>query len=229
MLAMTADDDRARKAFAKFLEVHSLSGRAISKAAGLSPSAASQFIRGNSQSPKSETIRKFANAATDLLGRTVSVPEITGDKRMQQVFEDWGGPLEASDRRTPIRHYVGAGDEVHVVDDQHPIGHTPSPPGFERERGAAVVVRGDSMRPLFEPGDMLFFRQRFTPPASAKQLPLRPVIVQIKGGALYVKKLLPGTSKGRFHLISLSPLTTPMQDQAVESFAHIEWVRPKLT
>ena len=146
-----------------------------------------------------------------------------------------GGPLPTSPRRrygmaeeaeTPIAHYVGAGDEVHLIGEDGAIDYTPSPPGFERDRGAAVIVRGESMRPIFDPGDMLFFRHRRDPPTAAKDLPARPVIVETAGGALYVKKLLPGSKKGRFHLLSINPLTPPMQDQPVRSFAYIEWVKP---
>lgn len=128
---------------------------------------------------------------------------------------------------TPVAHYVGAGDQVFLLDgDDSPVDYVPAPPGFEREKGAAVVVRGDSMRPLYEPGDLLFFRQRRDPPATSKEVPLRPVIVQVKDGPLYVKRMLAGTKRGRFHLISVNPLTPVLQDQPVESFAVIEWVKP---
>ncbi len=129
----------------------------------------------------------------------------------------------------PIAHYVGAGDEVHLFDGDHnAVDHTPAPPGFQRDKGAAVQVRGESMRPLYEPGDLLFFRRRLHPPATPKDVPVRPVIVQVKDGPLFVKRLLPGTKRGRFHLISVNPLTPIMQDQPVESFALIEWVKPKV-
>lgn len=134
------------------------------------------------------------------------------------------------EHETPIIHYVGAGDEVHLISDagtETAIDYTASPPGFERDKGAAVIVRGESMRPIYDPGDMLFFRHRRRPPATPKELPIRPVIVQVAGGTLYVKKLLPGTKKGRFHLLSINPLTPPLQDQPVESFAYIEWVKPR--
>ncbi|WP_020697441.1 S24 family peptidase [Reyranella massiliensis] len=136
-------------------------------------------------------------------------------------------PAERKSQQTPIRHYVGAGDEIHIINEDGPIDETDAPPGYGWETGGAAVVRGDSMRPYFDPGDILFFRHRRSPPASAKALPVRPVIVYTSSGALYVKKLLPGTKKGRFHLLSLNPLTPALQDQPVESFAYIEWVKPR--
>lgn len=148
-------------------------------------------------------------SAPELLGRPVSL------RPAQEVPQ------------TPIKHYVGAGDEVHLFDGDDAFDETPAPPGFEGDKGAAAIVRGESMRPIYDPGDMLFFRFRFDPPATAKDMPSRPVIVQVKDGPLYVKKLLPGTRKGRFHLLSINPLTAVLQDQLVESFAYIEWVKPK--
>lgn len=136
-------------------------------------------------------------------------------------------PAQADGPETPIQHYVGAGDEVHIIDGDSPVDYTPSPPGFQRDHGAACIVKGESMRPIYDPGDMLFFRHRRNPPLLAKDLPTRAVIVQVKSGPLYVKKLLPGTKKGHFHLLSINPLTPILQDQPVESFAYIEWVKPR--
>tara|TARA_R110000822_G_C15317873_1_gene493394 strand:- start:414 stop:1100 length:687 start_codon:yes stop_codon:yes gene_type:complete len=133
--------------------------------------------------------------------------------------------------QTPVRHYVGAGDEVYMFDqggDDDAIEWEPAPPGFDRQNGSAVIVRGESMQPLYDPGDLLFFRHRRNPPMTPKDLPLRPVIVQIKEGPLYVKKLLPGTRRGLFHLLSVNPRAPVLHDQAVESFAYIEWVKPRM-
>lgn len=227
ILPMADDNDRARRAFARFLKAHNLSGRGISIAAGLSSSAASQFIQGNARSPKADTMRAFARAASDLLGRPVSAAELVGEKAQAEIPAP-RRPREDDEPQVPVAHYVGAGDQVILLDgDDSPVDYTPAPPGFERDKGAAVLVRGESMRPLYEPGDLLFFRHRRQPPATAKECPQRPVIVQVKDGPLYVKRLLPGTKRGRFHLISVNPLTPILQDEAVESFAMIEWVKPK--
>lgn len=153
----------------------------------------------------------LGKSAADLLGKPIALR-----------------PAPTEEPETPVAHYVGAGDEVHIIDGDAPVDYTPSPPGFERDRGAACIVRGASMRPIYDPGDMLFFRHRRDPPTDPKDVPERAVIVQVKDGPLYVKKLLPGTKKGRFHLLSINPLTPILQDQPVESFAYIEWVKPKV-
>ena len=102
-------------------------------------------------------------------------------------------------------------------------GHRATVP-IRHEKGSAVVVRGESMMPIFQPGDVLFFRLREDPPK--KDLPLRAVIVQIADGPLYLKKLLPGTKRGLFHLISVNPNTPVILDADVESIARVGWVKP---
>jgi hypothetical protein len=127
------------------------------------------------------------------------------------------------DRPTvPVQHFVGAGDEVHLFDDDARVDTTSAPPGYEN--GSAVIVRGDSMRPTFQPGDLLFFRQREEPPK--KDTPLRAVIVQVTDGPLLLKKILPGTKRGLFHLISVNPTTPEMLDRHVDSIARIGWIKP---
>lgn len=120
-----------------------------------------------------------------------------------------------------VAHYVGAGDVVHVFDDSDAIDYHDAPPGFER--GAAGIVRGESMLPMYDDGDVLFWRRLDPPP---KEPPKRAVIVKIKNGPLYLKKLLPGSKKGLYHLVSINPITKTLIDQPVEAIARIGWVKP---
>lgn len=131
-------------------------------------------------------------------------------------------PDDGERATVPVRHFVGAGDVVHLIDGDSPLEDTAAPPGYEN--GAAVIVRGESMLPIFQPGDLLFFRMREDPPK--KDLPMRAVIVQVTDGPLYLKKLLPGTKRGLFHLISVNPNTPTLLDAQVESIARIGWVKP---
>lgn len=142
-----------------------------------------------------------------------------GEEVMPDIMPDDGGwPT------VPIRHYVGAGDEVHLFGEDEPrIGDTAAPPGFEH--GSAVIVRGSSMRPTFIPGDMLFFKSRDDPPRPT-DLPKRAVIVEVTDGPLFLKKILPGTAPGLFHLISVNPTTPDMLDRRIQSIARIGWIRP---
>lgn len=210
---------RALKAVMREREL-TINGWAV--AAGVSEGTIRNFLKGGEHGSDSLSDRTYSLLANAI---GVTVAELQGEKAPDRV------PTSEDLPQTPIAHYVGAGDEVHLFDDagtETAIDYTASPPGFERDKGAAVIVRGESMRPIYDPGDLLFFRRRREPPATAKDLPVRPVIVEVRGGQLYVKKLLPGTRKGRFHLLSINPLTPVLQDQAVESIAYIEWVKPRV-
>lgn len=208
---MVDDVERVRKAFAKFMKLNKLSGRAVSIQGGLSPSAAQQFMNGNSRSPKADTFAKFAKGAAAEMGRPVSVAEITGEIATGGVPE------------IPIRSYVGAGDEIiQLHDDDPPIDWTPPPPGLEDAEG--TLVRGSSMVPLYREGDLLFHRRLTIDP---RRLRDEVVILQTKAGKRYVKLLQPGTTKGTFRLVSINPLFPPLDNQVLVWVAPILWVRKR--
>ena len=207
---MPYNAEQRRHALDNFMTANNLQPKAWAREAGLSESALWPFMKGKkTKALGDDTYEKLAEAATELLGRSISAAELRGEP--------------PANPEIPLRHYVGAGDEVHLIDTDAEIDYTPAPPGYEK--GSAAIVRGDSMKPTFDPGDMLFFRRREAPPAF-KDLPQRPVIVQVKNGPLYVKKLLPGTKRGRYHLLSVNPLTPVLQDQPIDSIARIGWIKP---
>ncbi len=78
------------------------------------------------------------------------------------------------------------------------------------------------MLPAFEDGDVPVWRQLEAPP---RKLPKRAVVVELDDGRLFLKKLLPGTRKGRYHLISVNPVTAPLLDQKVRAIARIGWLK----
>lgn len=119
-----------------------------------------------------------------------------------------------------VLHFIGAGDLIHIIDTDEGFDYTDAPPGFER--GAAGIVRGDSMRPAYDDGEILFWRSLEEPP---KKLPDRAVIVKVKDGPLYLKQLIPGSKRRHFHLQSINPLTRMLLDQEVEAIARIGWVK----
>ena len=206
---MSFDPEQRRAALNAFIRAHSLKVLPWCTAAGLNEASLRGFLAKRTRSLSDETYVLLADAATELLARAVTAAELRGE--LPRTVE------------VPLRHYVGAGDEVHIIDGDEAIDYVEAPPGYAK--GSAAVVRGESMRPTYDPGDLLFFRRRESPPAF-KDLPLRPVIVQVKDGRLLVKKLLPGTKRGRYHLLSVNPLTPVIQDQVVESIARIGWIKP---
>lgn len=190
-----------------FIDRNKLKVQTWTNASGLSEAGLRAFLAGRADSMSDRTYEKLAAGATQLLQQPISAAALRGDKP----------PVVT----VPIFHYVGAGDIIHLVEDSEPIDWTEAPPGYDK--AGAGVVQGDSMRPTYEDKDVLFWRHLEAPPA---RMPRRAVVVKVKDGPLYVKKLLAGSKKGRFHLLSVNPLTPPLEDQPVEAIARIGWVKP---
>jgi hypothetical protein len=47
--------------------------------------------------------------------------------------------------------------------------------------------------------------------------------VRLKSGELLLKRVLPGTKRGRYHLVSVGASGRDAQDQAIEALSTIEW------
>lgn len=190
------------------MRAHHLKAYPWCKAANLAEATLRGFLACRTRTLNDETYVQLAEAAAEITGRNVSASELRGE--LPKVVE------------IALRHYVGARDEVHLIDEDEAIDYVEAPPGYAK--ASAAMVRGESMRPTFEPGDILFFRRK-EDPAALKELPARPVIAQVRDGPLYVKQLLPGTRRGRFHLLSINPSTAPIQNQVVDSIARVGWVK----
>jgi phage repressor protein C with HTH and peptisase S24 domain len=201
------DAEQRRRVLQTFIDRNKLKVQTWTNASGLSESVVRHFLSGITDSMGDRTYTKLAIGATKLLEREITAAALRGE----------APPVPT----VPIFHYVGAGDEIHIVEGSEPMDWTEAPPGYEK--GGAGIVRGDSMRPLFENADVLFWRHLEPPPA---QVPRRAVVVKVKDGPLFVKKLLPGTRKGRYHLVSVNPITPVLEDQPVEAIARIGWVKP---
>lgn len=119
-----------------------------------------------------------------------------------------------------ITHVVGAGDQVYPVPGDSPLGYITAPPGYEA--GGAVAIRGDSMAPLYCDQDLLFYRGWEAPP-SHRRIPDRPVLIELSNGRSLLKRLLPGSKAGRFHLSSLNVSTPVILDVTVRTIARIGW------
>ncbi|MEI6861605.1 MAG: S24 family peptidase [Verrucomicrobiota bacterium] len=156
-----------------------------------------------------ETYEKLAAGASKLLNRNISPSRLR--------------PGAAADIDLPIRSYVGAGDEVvEPVEGDGPIDYVAAPP--ELAEGEVLEVRGRSMLPAYEHGDLLF--HRFMDP-DPRNLLGKLVIIKLKDGRRFVKVLQAGSKRGRFTLASLNPSYAPMEDQAVAAVARIVWVKKK--
>jgi phage repressor protein C with HTH and peptisase S24 domain len=120
-----------------------------------------------------------------------------------------------------ITHVVGAGDEVYPVPGDSPLGHVPAPPGYEH--GGAAAIKGDSMLPAYHDRDLLFYKEWESPPKGLRQ-PDRPVLIELRDGRSFLKKILSSGRDGRYHLLSINPAAPIIKDVVVTRIARIGWV-----
>jgi hypothetical protein len=206
---MAYDKAAALKALARFQRDTGLKDRPWEAEAGLGEGTLRKFRSGPNRSMSTETYEKLAMGATTLLGRKVVAGEIRGEVETPIMV--------------PLRSYVGAGEEIIILKaDDPPIDFVQAPPGMREAE--ATEVRGLSMVPLFHDGDLLFHRRLEADPLRYRN---EALVVQVKNGKRYVKLVLPGTRKGRYHLTSVNPAFPPIEDQVVEWVGLIEWVHKR--
>lgn len=124
--------------------------------------------------------------------------------------------------KVPVIGYIGAGAEVHTIDD-HPKGQgldlVDPPQGISD--CVAARIKGDSMHPLRD-GWLIFWakHQDGIPDDCLGEL----CVVQVKDGPLLVKDVRRGTKKGLYRLESWN--APPREDVAVEWASRIIDIRP---
>jgi DNA-binding XRE family transcriptional regulator len=131
----------------------------------------------------------------------------------------------ARGRLVSVVGYVGAGAEVFVLDDHAHGGglEEVEAPGEMGPDAVAVRVRGDSMLPAYEEGDLLFY-SRHLPPAEMLH---KRAVVKLQDGRLFVKIIHRGEKRGRFNLLSLNAASAGLYDVVLQWAAPIDWVKPR--
>lgn len=127
---------------------------------------------------------------------------------------------------------VGAGAQI-PLEDPYPKGdgifRVAAPAQLLRHgppRGiVAVEVAGDSMVPMYQPGDVLFYTR-----ATHKGIPEedigRPCIVEDADGNAWVKQVKRGDEPGLFHLISLNPTAETKHNQRIKWATRVRLALP---
>lgn len=142
------------------------------------------------------------------------------------VSIDWlqnGGPDPKRKRQVAVVSYVGAGAEVHPVDD-NPRGRglelVDPPPGASD--CVAARIKGDSMHPLRDGWLVFWYRsQQGVPEECLGSL----CIVQVREGPTLLKDLRRGSRKGRYTLESWN--APPREDVQLEWASKIIDIRPR--
>lgn len=123
-------------------------------------------------------------------------------------------------KTVPLMGIVGAGGHIMPADD--------SPNGLEQvdappEMGPATVavqVKGDSMYPAFDDGDLIYYDQIQAMP---EILPNKACIAQLADGRCMLKLVRKGSRKGLYTLHSHN--APPIEDVRLEWVAKIKWVK----
>ena len=136
--------------------------------------------------------------------------------RLLDVSVEWllTGKPASSVAQAVLRGYVGAGAEIHPFPDEGSLDVIDAPPGCEQ--GEAYLVRGDSMTPVYQDGDVIFPDPIETP---SEYLDGRDCIVQIHNGARLVKRVHRGAAKGMVRLFSYAT-------HSLSPEVRLEWARP---
>jgi len=126
-----------------------------------------------------------------------------GKRRLQmqeavKASEIMDFPLPNENRTIAVMGYVGAGAEVFSVSDNDVLHEVdmgfPIPPDL-----VGVIVRGDSMFPIFEDGDLVAYHGAEMSPDQAIG---QTCVVQLADGRMLIKKVRRGSQPGLYTLSS---------------------------
>jgi transcriptional regulator with XRE-family HTH domain len=128
------------------------------------------------------------------------------------------GDTDVNLRKLSIMGYAGLGQAVLPLENDAQIDEVAAPAWVPADAGA-IIVRGESMRPLYQDGNVLFF-WRWTPDPTPF-LHREPLVCRLHDGGMIVKSVAPGTpGSGLWTLLSLN--AEPLLDQRLHSVAPIE-------
>lgn len=163
------------------------------------------------------------------LSKLAKIAEALGVDAVDLVADtDKGGEI------IPVVGYVGAGAEVFPIDDHakgfgmgesdpSEWGHFPQ--NMKREKSVALEVRGDSMMPLIQDGDLIFYDERL-PGVPLEFINTRCVVWLLDGKCL-VKWVRAGSRAGHYTLDSINPADDSIKDALVQWSAKVKMILPR--
>lgn len=129
--------------------------------------------------------------------------------------------LFPSDQAIAVAGRIGAGAEVQLVDAYEKgdgLYQVACPDGLSSSGVVAVEVVGDSMAPIIQPGDVLFFSRHFF--GIDENALGRVSICETEDGRALVKHITKGRDSGTFDLMSANNTT------AAEYSVRLKWAAP---
>lgn len=190
-----------------------------SSALGLSDNALS--LRAGLSRDGIRNWRRRIENGEDAAGATVTA--LAGVAQVLGVSETWliHGIGEPAPAPIAIAGRVGAGALVPLHDASCDGGlfmiAAPAQLSSDKctDKIGAVEVTGESMAPMYQPGDILFF-SRITHEGIIEEDIGRPCIVEDADGNAWVKQVKRGDEPGLFHLISLNPTSDTRHNQRIK-------------
>lgn len=119
-------------------------------------------------------------------------------------------------RVIPLVGAVGAGAEILPMDS---LGYVEAPPGVAGPNTVAVLVRGDSMLPVYRDGDIIYYDRHEEPVG----LVGRDAVVELEDGRSMLKQIMVGSAPGLWTLISHN--AAPIIDVRIVRAARVRWVQ----
>jgi len=175
----------------------------FSDRAGVSVDSVRKYLRGDVAQPRGDSLAKLANClGVHLLWLRDGIgPEIS---------------------RIPVVGYIGAGESFVPIDDLAPgAGHEYIEMDLAGADPIAVEVRGNSMLPVYRPGDsLLCSRMRG---ADLNECYGLDCVVLTASGEGYVKSIVRGSEPGTYTLVSYND--RPIENVRLVWAAPIVWVR----
>jgi transcriptional regulator with XRE-family HTH domain len=195
--------DHWSKRLWRALEWKGWTQRELARRAGIDEQKVYKYLQGKVDQPRGDTMLRLA----DSLG----------------VTESWlrfeVGPAVV---RIPVVGRVAAGESFLPFDD-NPLGSGYDEIEFTLDDAdpIAIEVRGESMLPVYRPGDYLLCSRRRG--VEIQQCLNKDCVVKTDQGEGYVKKLINGTATNSFTLLSYN--AAPIENVRLLWAAPIIWVK----
>lgn len=175
----------------------------LARRSGLARESVKKYCQGSVAQPRGDAVQRLAEAL-----------------EVHVVWlRDGEGPQW---QRIPLVGYVGAGETFHAVDDlAQGAGHESVELDLDGADPIAIEVRGESMLPVYRPGDRLLC-SRLAGTNESGYLG-RDCVVKLANGAGYVKRVVRGNQPGRYTLLSYA--AEPIADVQLDWAAPIRWVK----